>query len=297
MEPGTQPISIGGATLKVGERVVYPNQGVCRISGIEVKEIGGTKGEFLTMKREEDGATVMVPRAKIAAIGLRHVAARAEVEELLSYLEAQADDPELDWKVRHRTHSDKMVGGSLLGTAEVLKGLHSLALLRPLPQRERELYDSARHLLVGEVAVSLGLPACSAEDTIDLCLTPPAGSPRAEAQARRLAEALDEDLDLGPDLGLDEGEGEPALSGLPAEAVEAEEHGAESPKEPPPVAARPATKRASKAAAPAPRPSPSSKKKSAPKPRAKAPKKPTGAKAPGKAPAKRAPTRGKRGSR
>ena len=52
-------------------------------------------------------------------------------------------------------HADKMTDGSLTGTAEVLKALHSLSERRPLPQKERELYDSARHLVVNEVAVAL----------------------------------------------------------------------------------------------------------------------------------------------
>ncbi|MHB8420875.1 MAG: CarD family transcriptional regulator [Myxococcales bacterium] len=271
--------------LKVGERVVYPNQGVCRISGIEVKEIGGIKGEFLTMKREEDGATVMIPRAKVASIGLRHVAARSEVEQVLAFLEGEAEDPELDWKVRHRTHADKMVGGSLLGTAEVLKGLHTLAMMRPLPQRERELYDSARHLLVHEVAVALGLSACSAEDSIDLALSPPAGSARAEAQAKRLAAAMGDDLGLDE---LDEGgapeEAHPEALGAANEEAEHPEgdEGSEEPAEPrrPKKAAAKAPKAPSKAkAAPArpkaakAKPAKAAKAAAKPKPKAKPGKK------------------------
>ncbi len=265
-----QPISIGETALKAGERVVYPNQGVCRISGIEVKEIGGIKGEFLTMKREEDGATVMIPRSKVASIGLRHVAARAEVEEILKFLEADGENPELDWKVRHRTNADKMVAGSLLGTAEVLKGLHTLALLRPLPQRERELYDSARHLLVHEVAVALGISPCTSEDSIDLSLTPIAGSARAKAQAQRIADALD------AQLGLDALEEE---AEAPAEEAEPEEAEAEA-------EAAPVRKGAAKEPKKAAKPAKAAGKAKAPPPKAAKPK-PAKAK-PAKKPAKAA---------
>ena len=240
MEALPQPLPLRETALKEGERVIYPNQGVCRISGIEVKEIGGIRAEFLTMKREEDGATVMIPRAKVATIGLRHVAARSEIEAVLHLLEDEGEDPELDWKVRHRTHADKMVTGSLLGTAQVLKGLHSLALLRPLPQRERELYDSARHLLIHEIAVSLGQSACTAEDTLDLCLTPIAGSPRAEAQARRIALALEEAPGLDADLDAE----------APAEEEAEEEAEAPAPVVQPPKAAPKSRPTAKAAAAP-----------------------------------------------
>ena len=62
--------------LAVGDRVVYPNQGVCRVTAIDVKEVAGQKLTFVTMSREEDGAVVMVPQAKVAAIGVRKVATR-----------------------------------------------------------------------------------------------------------------------------------------------------------------------------------------------------------------------------
>jgi CarD family transcriptional regulator len=222
------PVPLSESELKVGERVVYPNQGVCRISGVEVKEIGGVKGEFLTMRREEDGATVMVPRSKIAAIGLRHIAAPEEVDAVFAMLTAEAGNPELDWKVRHRTHADKMNVGSITGTAEVLKALHALSERRPLPQRERELYDSARHLLVSEVAVSLGMTVSTAEDAIDLCLTPPAGSARAAAKAKIVADRLaaeeaQELLDLGMEPDQDEGEGDSLEEGVDEEETAAAE--------------------------------------------------------------------------
>jgi RNA polymerase-interacting CarD/CdnL/TRCF family regulator len=271
------PVPLSESELKVGERVVYPNQGVCRISGVEVKEIGGLKGEFLTMRREEDGATVMVPRSKIAAIGLRHIAAPEEVEAVFAMLTAEAGNPELDWKVRHRTHADKMNIGSLAGTAEVLKALHALSERRPLPQRERELYDSARHLLVSEVAVSLGMTISTAEDAVDLCLTPPAGSARAAAKAklaadRIAAEEAEELLDLGLD---DQGES-------PDEEAEEEEESSEasdddeaaSPKSAERAAKVPAAKKAAKGK-PAKRAAPKAEKRTAAaKPTAKAIAKP-----------------------
>jgi CarD family transcriptional regulator len=234
--------AIRESELQVGQRVVYPNQGVCRISGIETKEIGGVRAEFLTMKREEDGATVMVPRSKLASIGLRHVAQPNEVQAILAFFEAESGDPELDWKVRHRTHAEKMTDGSLTGTAEVLKALHSLSERRPLPQKERELYDSARHLVVNEVSVALSIANGTAEDVIDFCLTPPVGSPRAQHKARLKAdrEAAEEAalLDGLEDLG--------DLSDVVAGAEEELESPTPSPKADPPTA------KVKKAAPPAP---------------------------------------------
>ena len=166
--------------------MVYPNQGVCAVIGVEKKDIAGQKLELVRMEREEDGAAVLVPKGKVPTIGLRRVASGEQMEGVFHYLAAQFDDPELDWKVRHRDNADRLIAGGVLGVAEVVKGLHSLSRIRPLPTKEREQYDNARHLLVHEVAVSLGVPPALAEDYIDYALMPPAGRevrPEAAAEA------------------------------------------------------------------------------------------------------------------
>jgi RNA polymerase-interacting CarD/CdnL/TRCF family regulator len=216
--PAVEGIIRDAAELHVADRVVYPNQGVCRITGIEKKEIAGQKLELVRMVREEDGAAVLVPKGKVPTVGLRKVASGEQMEGVFHYLAAQYDDPELDWKVRHRDNADRLIAGGVLGVAEVVKGLHSLSRIRPLPAKEREQYDNARHLLVHEVAVSLGVSPGLAEDYIDYALMPPAGvtfklkpPPKPvelpSRSRRKVVRTDDEDDELGlDDLGLDLGE-------------------------------------------------------------------------------------------
>jgi CarD family transcriptional regulator len=178
MATKTQEPVIGDGTLHVGDRVVYPNQGICRIRGVETKQIAGQNWEVVTLSREEDGATVMVPKAKVMGIGLRKVADVAAIDKVFDELATPNTDPQLDWKVRHRENADRMSGGGLFGTVEVLKSLHALSRVRPLPQKERELYDNARHLLVGEIAAAMNIPLHVAEDNLDYALWPPEGMKR-----------------------------------------------------------------------------------------------------------------------
>jgi len=173
--PAVEGIITDASELEPGDRVVYPNQGVCEVVGVQELEIAGVKHPMVRVRREEDGSTVMVAVNKIPAVGLRRVASKDQIEGVFHYLAAQFDDPELDWKVRHRDNADRLMAGGVLGVAEVVKGLHSLSRIRPLPTKEREQYDNARHLLVHEVAVSLAVPPGLAEDYIDYALMPPAG--------------------------------------------------------------------------------------------------------------------------
>jgi CarD family transcriptional regulator, regulator of rRNA transcription len=255
--PAVEGIIQDAAELKVGDRVVYPNQGVCAVVGFKEMDIGGTKHPFVTVRREEDGALVHVARDKVPTIGLRRVASASQMEGVFHYLAAQFDDPELDWKVRHRDNADRLIAGGVLGVAEVVKGLHSLSRIRPLPTKEREQYDNARHLLVHEIAVSLNVPPVLAEDYVDYALMPPAGvkfdlkpPPKpvllpSRPKKRPAAAEEEDDLGLG-DLGLDldlEGALEGAAPGAAAEeagAAEgeaAEEKGGEAEAEAEPEAA------------------------------------------------------------
>ncbi|NOK16935.1 CarD family transcriptional regulator [Corallococcus carmarthensis] len=217
--------------LQVGDRVVYPNQGVCRVAAIDVKEVAGQSLTFVTMRREEDGAVVMVPQGKIISIGVRKVASPADVEEIYAFLRSDSDKADLDWKQRARTNLDRMTQGGILGLAEVVKGLQVLSELRPLPTKERELYDNARHLLVSEVAAALGTAEANAEDSIDIVLFPP-GKERPKRTAAEFARpgGDEDDMDLDGDLmGLEGGELDlPSDEEPPAEPEEeSSEEGAE----------------------------------------------------------------------
>ena len=239
MAQKSQEPVIGDGSLHVGDRVVYPNQGICRITGVSTKLIAGQSWEVVTLSREEDGATVMVPSAKVMGIGLRKVADVAAIEKVFDELASPSNDPQLDWKVRHRENADRMSGGGLFGTVQVLRGLHALSRVRPLPPKERELYDNARHLMVGEIAAAMDLALHVAEDNLDYALWPPVGMKRKGLEL--------EPATLGPpppavrvagddDLGFDDDEAEEES---PAAAPAAKTSEDEDAEEEPPAAAKP----------------------------------------------------------
>src|SRR4051812_9902436 len=167
----------------------------------------------------------MVPKAKVMGIGLRKVADIGAIDKVFDELANPSVDPQLDWKIRHRENAERMTGGGLFGTVEVLKSLHALSRVRPLPPKERELYDGARHLLVGEIAAAMDIPLHVAEDNLDYALWPPEGMKR---KGHVLPAAT-----LGPptpmraagddDLGFDDEEAEEAAPATPAAAAAAPE--------------------------------------------------------------------------
>ncbi len=259
-------------------------------------EIGGHKESFVKLSREDDDATVMVPKGRLAKVGLRRIADVSELSKVFAYLVAPVEGPELDWKVRHRTHGERMSEGGLMGLAQVVKGLTTLADLRPLPPKERELYDNARHLLVSEVAAAAQIADVSAEDAVDLALFPPGVERKKPEIALPLGGedgedlGLDESVDLGGETlePLDgEAAAEPAEEAAgsePEEAVEAEGEAEAEPDAEPEGEAK-APKKAGRK--PAEKPA-----KAAKAPKAEKPAKPKAAKAPkAEKPAKAKPSK------
>lgn len=237
--------------LSIGDRVVYPNQGVCRVASVQNREVAGQTLKFVTMHREEDGAVMMVPEGKIKSIGIRKVASADEIKKMLAYLKSDAMGANLDWKQRARSNLERMTQGGILGLAEVVKSLQVLSELRPLPPKERELYDNARHLIVRELTAAVGLSPCDAEDTIDIALFPPGRErpKRTAAEFTTGAEAASDEVDLPDELrDLDDALELPAEPDPPeeaeAEATEGDEiEGEEEEPEKPRRAAKAASSR------------------------------------------------------
>jgi|APLak6261675434_1056106.scaffolds.fasta_scaffold01052_5 RNA polymerase-interacting CarD/CdnL/TRCF family regulator len=195
-------------SLSVGDRLVYPNQGLCTVTEIKTEEIAGSKLTFVSLVINETGAKVKVPREKLEKNGVRRVSTGDDVKKVIEYLKSDSEKASLDWKKRARDNTARLSEGGLIGLAEVVKGLQVLSELRPLPPKEREQYNDARHLFVEELAAAMGVSAADAEDAFDILLFVP-GKDRPKRSVEEFQGLGGEDDELGLDgdlLGLDGGE-------------------------------------------------------------------------------------------
>ena len=70
--------------FKIGDRAVYPAQGVTEILGLESKEIMGTKQDFYVLRVLDSDKKIMIPVDKVTSVGLREVMGKGEVKERMS---------------------------------------------------------------------------------------------------------------------------------------------------------------------------------------------------------------------
>jgi CarD family transcriptional regulator len=144
-------------TFQIGDKVVYPNQGVGTIENISTRSFGTALEKFYLL-RFACSMTVLVPLSNAANIGLRRITKDREISRILSYLATGWCSINPDWKVRFKENSEKMQSGDLLKAAEVFKSLVQLHIDKPLSFREKKMLDRARHMLISEISIARSVP-------------------------------------------------------------------------------------------------------------------------------------------
>jgi CarD family transcriptional regulator len=141
----------------VGQLAVYPGHGVVRIEELRKQEIAGQRHQFLVLRVVEDASRILVPREKAEDVGLRRVMGRKDALRIWEILRSEPTRRRrggITWSRQFRDYRDKLRNGSVFEIAEVLRDLLQLQHEKELSFGERRVLDSARSLLVHELAAA-----------------------------------------------------------------------------------------------------------------------------------------------
>lgn len=141
--------------FEIGDKAVYPAQGVAEVIGIDTKEINSTVCAFYVLKVIDTDMQILVPKDKADQVGLRPVATVGEVDEVFDILRER--DVHIDkqtWNRRYRGFMEKIKTGSLFEVAEVFRDLYRLKSTKTLSFGERRMLDTAKNLIVKELSVA-----------------------------------------------------------------------------------------------------------------------------------------------
>ena len=59
--------------LSIGQKVAYPNQGVCMVEGVQQKFVCGSSIDFYSLRVLNDNSIIFVPTANAETVGIRPV--------------------------------------------------------------------------------------------------------------------------------------------------------------------------------------------------------------------------------
>jgi CarD family transcriptional regulator len=160
-------------TMKIGDKIIYPNQGLGVIEGISKESYNGEFSEIIHLRIIANNTLVQISRSTATEIGIRRPISEGSIKKIFDYMRNGAVDVSMDWKGRYKEHVSRMKSGTLSEVATVLKSLYYLSLIKPLSFREKKMMEKAKELIVCEISEAADVPCSKIEqkllDTLARC--------------------------------------------------------------------------------------------------------------------------------
>jgi CarD family transcriptional regulator len=138
--------------LKVGDKVIYPNQGLGIIENIQDENYFGQDFQIYHVRILANDTLVLVPSSNAEEIGIRKPISEDSIQDIFDFIRNGGVDVTMNWKGRYKEHVDLMKSGTIQDMALVLKSLYYLQLIKPLSFREKKMMEKAKELLVTEIS-------------------------------------------------------------------------------------------------------------------------------------------------
>ena len=179
--------------FQIEQKIVYPSQGVGKITEIFEKVFRGENMLYYKIYIEASDMVVMVPVERAEELGIRAIVSAEEAQAALDLLSDEFEPITSDWKLRYQMNLDLLKKGSIADIAAIVRCLYNRSKVKELPILERKLYDSAKKLLEDEAEFAMGKTEKEIEQTIHIKLEPPGAAPKVK---HIIEEEEDEDDDL-----------------------------------------------------------------------------------------------------
>ncbi len=145
-------------SFKVGDKVIYPNQGLGIIEDIQIEKYFGEEFQIYHVRIFGNNTLVLVPSSNADEIGIRKPITEDTIDKVFGFMRNGAVEVTMNWKGRYKEHIDLMKSGEVLDVALVLKSLFYLNLVKPLSFREKKMMEKAKDLIVAELSEVSSVP-------------------------------------------------------------------------------------------------------------------------------------------
>ena len=139
-----------------------------KIEAIEKKSLGDFEQSFYVMRILDTNMLIMIPTEKSTNVGLRGLISEKEVKKVFDILSEKDIAIETQpWNQRYREYMEKIKTGSIYEIASVLRDLHILSGDKNLSFGERKMMDTAKNLVVKEIALANSMNENMVQENID----------------------------------------------------------------------------------------------------------------------------------
>jgi CarD family transcriptional regulator len=157
-------------SFKIGDRVIYPNQGLGVIEDVQDQAYDGEQFRIYCLRIKANNTLVMVPASSAEEMGIRKLINERTVKQIFDYLRKGAIEVSMNWKGRYKEHINLMKSGTIFDMVAVLKSLYYLSLIKPLSFREKKMMEKAKELIIAEICAASSLATPQIERKIEQTL-------------------------------------------------------------------------------------------------------------------------------
>ena len=180
----------GAPIFRIGETVVEPSIGICRVQGIREMQIDGISEEYYIFQSPNQ-TRVLVPRSQLKKRGVHKPMSRDEIKKVTSSLRIPVNPIRGNAREQYLDYQATMKSGDPSKITKLLRSLFILEQADDLKGKEKELMEQARKFLIEEITFIKGTPkaqiASDINDSLKQMYKKKVAKDREEAKTARAA--------------------------------------------------------------------------------------------------------------
>ncbi|MCO1603265.1 CarD family transcriptional regulator [Desulfosporosinus nitroreducens] len=155
--------------FQIGDKVLYPMQGVGIIETIEEKEVLGKKKLYYTLNMPQINMQVMIPTERASALGIRQIVEPDILESVLTDFHLGNTDPIIyeDKRYCRDLNKSKIKTGDIYKGTEIIRDLMRKSQKNKLGSEDTNMLNNARRMFISEVMQVKGIAQEQADHLLD----------------------------------------------------------------------------------------------------------------------------------
>ena len=157
--------------FRIGDLVAHPMHGAGVIDAIVQEKVAGSTQEYYVFKMPVGGLLLKIPVANSETIGLRTIITPEEAEALIAGIPSLEVESSANWNKRYQENLQRLKSGDLREVSRVIKGLMTRDTRRGLSTGERKMLQTAKRILISEIALTEHGDYENVESRVDRAMT------------------------------------------------------------------------------------------------------------------------------
>lgn len=160
--------------FNVGDKIVYPSQGIGIIDIIEEKEHNGEKQKYYIIQLFNNTLKLMLPFSRVELSNMRLISDSKTLDNSLKHINKFVVEPgqlaKVNFKERKAINELKIKSGSLDDYLEVICNLTQLKVESNLNSSEKQMLNNAKRIVVEEISQAKNLSNDEATSLLDVSI-------------------------------------------------------------------------------------------------------------------------------